>query len=275
MKPKAYAVTVGTNVLDEDHYNTNYNLTTVENTANLFHELWGHYFDVNKRLHGPDATTCNFKNTVIAYASELRAGDLLVITFCGHGWPYTDAQFPEDKEDEGWGFYDRVFFDFEWWQLARCFAAGVKILLIADACNTGLVEARAEKFVTENFFERHRDTYRQLMQPLNERVMMHEVKASMVIITSSCEGKKMYETSDDYTFFGRSLKYAWEKLGNAASLQQLYQEIQLGLFFPDLITNQHTGKVDRNRYPRWHYIQGHRYTNFSDQKPIFNSTKTL
>lgn len=73
-------------------------------------------------------------------AKVLRAGDLFLLTYSGHGGQVPDVTGEEaDKRDETWCLYDGQLIDDElYFELSR-FASGVRILVLSDSCHSGTV----------------------------------------------------------------------------------------------------------------------------------------
>jgi len=73
-------------------------------------------------------------------AKSLGKGDLLFISFSGHGGQVPDVSGEEpDKLDETWCLFDGQLIDDElYFELSR-FKAGVRILVLSDSCHSGTV----------------------------------------------------------------------------------------------------------------------------------------
>ena len=73
-------------------------------------------------------------------AKALKAGDLFLMSYSGHGGQVPDVSDDEpDKQDETWCLYDGQLIDDELhFELSR-FAAGVRILVLSDSCHSGSV----------------------------------------------------------------------------------------------------------------------------------------
>src|SRR5437870_4630895 len=73
-------------------------------------------------------------------ADTLKQGDILLLTYSGHG-----GQVPDKNGDEGDGWdetrclYDREFIDDELYALWGRFEEGVRIVLLSDSCHSGSV----------------------------------------------------------------------------------------------------------------------------------------
>lgn len=73
-------------------------------------------------------------------AEALVEGDLLVVTYSGHGGRVADASGDEeDRFDETWVLWDRQLIDDELHQRWTSFAEGVRIVVLSDSCHSGSV----------------------------------------------------------------------------------------------------------------------------------------
>jgi hypothetical protein len=73
-------------------------------------------------------------------AQELDSGDILFLTYSGHGGQFVDVNGDEpDSLDETWVLWDRQLQDDELYALWSHFAAGVRIVMLSDSCHSGTV----------------------------------------------------------------------------------------------------------------------------------------
>lgn len=73
-------------------------------------------------------------------ARRMRAGDLMFVTYSGHGGSVLDESGDEaDGKDETWCLYDRMLFDDELATIWAQFARGVRIVVLSDSCHSGTV----------------------------------------------------------------------------------------------------------------------------------------
>jgi hypothetical protein len=282
---KIHLLTIGINQVNESHYQGKFTLSTPEHTADYFHEAFEQLATEKVRLRGNEATTGRFKKQIKEWANRLQAGDQLIVTYCGHGTRFTlgVGEDLEEQEDDTWFFYNRAFFDFEWWSLAQRFRSGVNLLFISDACGGGILESWApteawrKAVPVPNFFIKHRDYY-QRKRKQQRPPLQFLIPPTIVIMSSAPEKARMYETNKGYTRFGWAFKNAWEgsqyseeelaigvrqqRWGNEQTLQELYEQIQINAFA------ENRDCIDKLR-PRWNYLQGHTYSNFSNRRPIF------
>lgn len=86
-------------------------------------------------------TIQNVKNAILHAASSLKAGDSFFLTYSGHGDQVKNLNPAEDNEadgkDETWCLYDGNLVDDVLTTLLAQFAAGVKIVVLADCCHSG------------------------------------------------------------------------------------------------------------------------------------------
>lgn len=86
------------------------------------------------------ATRSKVLAAIRAAAKRLRAGDLFLLSYSGHGGQIPDVSGEEaDKLDETWCLYDNQLIDDElYFELSR-FKAGVRLLVLSDSCHSGTV----------------------------------------------------------------------------------------------------------------------------------------
>ncbi|HUQ31196.1 MAG TPA: caspase family protein [Pyrinomonadaceae bacterium] len=140
--PKGISLHVGINSADSDAFPTVAHLVGCENDARAMHELAGlQHFSKRVLLLGPEATYDRVKMEINAASAELKAGDIFLFTFAGHGSGKFDSSHDEtDNQDETILLFDRMLLDDvlegDFWVN---FESGVRVLMIADSCHSGTV----------------------------------------------------------------------------------------------------------------------------------------
>jgi hypothetical protein len=87
-----------------------------------------------------NATRAKALGALRAAAKQLKAGDLLFISYSGHGGQVPDVSGEEtDKLDETWCLFDGELIDDELYLELTRFAPGVRILVLSDSCHSGTV----------------------------------------------------------------------------------------------------------------------------------------
>jgi hypothetical protein len=86
------------------------------------------------------ATRANVLAAIRAAAKKLKSGDLLFVSYSGHGGQMPDVSGEEDdKLDETWCLYDGELIDDEVFLELGRIAAGVRVLVLSDSCHSGTV----------------------------------------------------------------------------------------------------------------------------------------
>ena len=117
---KAYAIHVGLEQVDDARYAREYQrqmarLPKSADDANMLAEITRSqgFTEVFVRIN-KEATREEFVTLLATCISKLEAGDLLVISFSGHGGQalnVADNDEPYDGKDEFWCFYDDILVD--------------------------------------------------------------------------------------------------------------------------------------------------------------------
>jgi len=87
------------------------------------------------------ATYANVTKVIRGAAKVLTRGDILFLSYSGHGGQVKDlnGDEKEDRLDETWVLYDREMIDDELYALWSEFEKGVRILMLSDSCHSGTV----------------------------------------------------------------------------------------------------------------------------------------
>ncbi len=86
------------------------------------------------------ATASDVLAAIRGAVSVATAGDLIVVTYAGHGGQLTDTNGDEaDGKDETWVLFDRMVIDDELKEIYGIAPAGCGIVVISDSCHSGTV----------------------------------------------------------------------------------------------------------------------------------------
>jgi hypothetical protein len=140
-KPRGLSLHVGLNSVNPKHYaGWSGDLLACEFDANDMAALATAQKIKPTVLLTRKATRANVLKAIRAAAKTLRAGDLFLLTYSGHGGQIPDVSGEEeDKKDETWCFYDGEFIDDELYNELGAFAPGVRIVVLSDSCHSGTV----------------------------------------------------------------------------------------------------------------------------------------
>lgn len=138
-KPRGYALCVGLNGVDPDHYaGWSGPLNACENDARNMAAMLAQRGFTTITLLTRNATTHNFFNALSSLALEAKAGDIVCITNSSHGGQIPDYDADEsDGQDETVCMYDREVLDDELAAAWASFQPGVRVLWVSDSCHSG------------------------------------------------------------------------------------------------------------------------------------------
>ena len=136
-----YSVHIGLNYVDPAAYDGwDGELSGCINDANSMQQLASNAGFSTSKLIDSQASSQAVIGELARLARTAVAGDLVLVTYSGHGGQVDDSNGDEpDWRDETWVLWDRQVIDDELFQMWSQFAAGVRILLISDSCHSGTV----------------------------------------------------------------------------------------------------------------------------------------
>jgi subtilisin family serine protease len=143
--PKGYSLHIGVNRVDLNHYIKLHELRAAVNDAKFMLTVAQdiYKYDRSEILLNEQATTQNVAKILGEYATALKSGDTLLISYSGHGGLVEDPDWMIKGEDEPtdstWCLYDRQLIDDEIFALFKTFKTGVRILVVSDSCHSGTV----------------------------------------------------------------------------------------------------------------------------------------
>src|SRR5262245_62083793 len=138
---KGIALTIGLNAVDPAHYGGwSGELNACEADANDMTDIAKSAGFSVKSLLTKAATRSRVIKEVTAASKTLKAGDIYMLSYSGHGGQLPDLNNDEsDSKDETWCLYDGELVDDEIYALLGKFAQGVRILVFSDSCHSGTV----------------------------------------------------------------------------------------------------------------------------------------
>ncbi len=151
--PKGFSLHIGLNQVDQQHYGGLSDLKSAifdAQTMQAFAERFG--YERSEPLHNEQATASAVIDKLAAWAKELLPGDILLLSYSGHGGQIDDPQYytPDDKgADETWCLYDRQLLDDELFEAFLQFKEGVRILVVSDSCHSGTMTKAIDVDVIE------------------------------------------------------------------------------------------------------------------------------
>lgn len=274
--PKGLALTIGLNSVSSAHYDGwSGELTACEADAQDMAEVARSKKFSVKSLFTKAATRENVMNQLAKAASALKAEDIFMLSYSGHGGQLPDTNKDEDdNQDETWCLYDGQLIDDEIYCLLGRFAAGTRILVFSDSCHSGTVTKAAfyqGTVATRSAGvgsqtaryramppEAARRTYRKnknFYDTLQKNPMLAKaedsVKAS-VLLFSGCQDNQL---SSDGTFnglFTGTLLQVWTE-GRSSNYRKFYEAI--------------TRRMPPDQSPNYYWV-GRPDKKFEKQKPF-------
>lgn len=234
--PRGISLHLGLNNVDTNHYGGwSGRLQACENDALAMEGIARKSGFSTNFLLTKDATSSSLLKYMSLAAKSLESGDIFLLTYSGHGGQIDDVtQDEEDKKDETWVLYDRMFLDDELYAMFGRFNAGVRIVMISDSCHSGTI-AKAAFYESVAKGSGFNDFY-QGEQLIREKVIPHEVQqktylasqqmyngfqwtsfkgdksqiGASVIQIGACQDNQVASDGSQYGFFTKNLLEAWD-----------------------------------------------------------------
>ncbi|GAA2428958.1 caspase family protein [Streptomyces macrosporus] len=228
-----------------------------------------------------DATVDNVTAGLRKAARVLAPGDILLLTYSGHGGQVPDTNGPEDEVDrldETLVLYDREYVDDELYKELDGFAEGVRVLALLDCCHSGSgirvreilnAEAMEEQFQTTDpnevertsrlmpldrqarIYERDKDFYDSIQRELNARDN-RELGATALLI-SACQDNQLAADGLRNGLFTGTLLEVWNGGKFTGGYKAFHREI--------------LKKMPPSQSPN-HFVTGRRSNRFLRQRPF-------
>lgn len=143
---KGISIHIGVHHFDSSHYGYEGTLESCPKDAMDMQEIADSQNFESTLLLTEEATRDNVKNAIQEASEQLEEGDMLFLSYSGHGGTLPDENQDEganDYADETWCLYDGQLLDDELLQLWSLFAEGVRVFVISDSCHSGTVTKAA------------------------------------------------------------------------------------------------------------------------------------
>ena len=144
-------------------------------------------------------------------SSQLKAGDIFLLTISGHGAQVADPLSDEaDHLQEAWVVYDRLLLEDEVQRAMAGFAAGVRVVIVED-CSHGMVLRQAPKIPPRN-------------SRLPQQLSRVPIKADILILAASAENQ-IARDGPANGLFTAALLEVWSNGAFAGSYQELVERV--------------------------------------------------
>ncbi len=259
---KGYALHIGVNITDPEHYTNLPALGAAVNDARFWRSYAKKMGYATKYLADGKATSKAVLRTLRQYAAVMQAGDIALITYSGHGGQIPNEKpdhVDKEKMDQTWCLYDRQLLDDELYEAFTAFAEGTRLLVVSDSCHSGTVTRAAEidlsdmlvKGMTQAASSRGMRS-RQLPDDVEMRIMLgqyekvyapiqkkyraktkrRDVKAAVKLL-AACQDHQVTYDGKKYGLFTENLKAIIDKKGKeAGNAAQLIAAVKNQYAFP-------------------------------------------
>ncbi|MEM6342799.1 MAG: caspase family protein [Bacteroidota bacterium] len=138
-------------------------------------------------LQNEEATISAFISGVRSIKDKVKAGDIFLLTYAGHGYQTKDQNGDEeegDGKDENLCLFDGLFVDDKLNELFCEFPAGVRILVVSDCCHGGSIHKYGLADTVEEVPTEEQD------EPL----------ASVILLSGTADNQEAYEGEENGRF---------------------------------------------------------------------------
>ena len=260
---RGISIHIGLNYLDTEHYTPEVSsLDTCEQDAKDMQSIaLSQNFKSSYMFLSENATREAIKSAIATASEELSSGDMLFLTYSGHGGFVLDESGDEDDNlDETWCLYDGQLIDDELYYLWSLFDEGVRIFIISDSCHSGTVakanpnpnglEVNDKIFkkkllsaeVAEDVYLKNKDFYSDLEKFYGiKEERSDSIKASIKLFAACQDPQVSYTmTFAKNSIFTEKLKEIWDNgrfLGNYSEFfEQISAEVEALDFLPTVQT---------------------------------------
>lgn len=249
--PKGNSIHIGLNEVDPSQYNGwNGQLQACEADALDMRDIATARGFSPTVLLTKEATAQTVTDALNSAAAELDAGDMLLLTYSGHGGQVPDMHGGDegaDAKDETWVLYDRMLVDDELYALWGAFKRGVRILVLSDSCHSGSVVRQALNALAANpatralvggDTPRFRDMPRDVEQAtyqghkaLYDGIQRAHARgdqaavAASVILISGCQDNQLSQDGDRNGLFTQRLREVWNDGGFRGGYRRFHRDI--------------------------------------------------
>jgi len=146
---QAKSLHIGLNFVDPNHYGGwDGKLNSCERDANDMQSIASSQGFATTKILREEATRKNVLDYLAKASKEMRSGDILHISYAGHGGQVPDTSGEEvDGMDETWCLFDGQLLDDELKACWTKFQKGVRIFVVSDSCHSGTITRKNKPFM--------------------------------------------------------------------------------------------------------------------------------
>ena len=239
---KGISIHIGLEYIDPEHYGSDGALRTCGKDCLDMKEIAkAQNFTSTTVFLNEEGTREAVTKAIVDASESLVAGDMLFISYSGHGASIPDENSDEeDGKDESWCLFDGYLLDDELYALWTRFAEDVRIMVVSDSCHSGTVTKVApgqdpETMIISKHFPdeeakrvyiEHKSFYAKVKAEAAES-KDKEVKASVKLIAGCQDVESSYVLpNDDNSLLTRELNRVWDAGQFVGTTVEFFEEIR-------------------------------------------------
>jgi hypothetical protein len=273
---KGISIHIGLEYIDPAHYGSDGALRTCGKDALDMREIaLTQNFSSTKLLMNEDANREAVTAAIRRASEELKSGDMLFISYSGHGAFVPDeGADEEDGKDETWCLFDGFFLDDELHALWTGFEEDVRIFMISDSCHSGTITKVApgqdpdSVILSKNFPEEkatavylaHKSFYTEVKEKASE-LKNNEIKATIKLISGCQDDESSYVLpEDENSLLTVELNKTWDSGQFIGTTAEFFEKVKEGV----------TAQAKKNKIYQMpnYYTIGKENEAFDQQKPF-------
>jgi len=253
---KGISIHIGLNSVDVNHYGEIPSLDTCEQDAKDMHKIAvDSGYNSSTILLTSGATREAVKSAIIMASNELKSGDMLFLTYSGHGGVVYDTNSDElDGVDETWCLYDGQLLDDELRELWSYFNEGVHILVVSDSCHSGTVtkaplnSEQSKLFkqkllppnIAKNVYIKNKDFYDEL-ESSTQIVDDSQIKATVKLFAACQDPQVSYTlTFATNSIFTEKIKEVWDEGRFDGNYKDFFEKVKERVVALDFLPSKQT-----------------------------------
>lgn len=267
-----YSLHIGLTEIDKKHYGWDGKLNACINDATDMQYISSSLGYKTTLLTNEDATRTNVKAQIEKLAKKSKAGDIVVITYSGHGSVKPDFNSDEDDGlDETWCLFDGELIDDELKVLWTLFKAEVRVLFISDSCFSGdvfkmggfqlnnlhsIISGNAEELkvkhkatpmeIAYTTYYKNQKFYDEILKDV-PKVSNNKIKASIISISASQSNQYAYDGFFN-SEFTKYLKKVWNGGKFSGNYRQFHRKITQSIIKPQTPVIKYAGQPNPEFY---------------------------
>ncbi|CAA6807836.1 MAG: Metacaspase [uncultured Sulfurovum sp.] len=273
---KGISIHIGLEYIDPEHYGSDGALRTCgKDCLDMKALAESQNYEESIVLLNEEGTREAVTTAITNAAETLAAGDILFISYSGHGTAIPDETGDEeDGKDETWCLFDGLLLDDELHALWTRFAEGVRIMVVSDSCHSGTVtkvgpgQDPKEMLLSKHFpdeeaeriYIEHKSMYLKIKQEASE-FLDKEVKASVKLIAGCQDVESSYVLPhDENSLLTKELNRIWDAGQFVGTTDEFFNQIKESV---EVIAHENRIYQMPN-----HYTIGKTNEKFNTQKPF-------